>query len=111
VRFRLTETRRVVLVRTLRGFADGFVSVLLAHYLVSIGFSPLQVGVIVTGTLVGSAALTLLVGLTGHRLGFRTLLLGASGLMAATGVGVFAVTAFVPLLINRGRRNPEPVRR
>jgi MFS family permease len=111
VRFRLTETRRVVLVRTLRGFADGFVSVLLAHYLVSIGFSPLQVGVIVTGTLVGSAGLTLLVGLTGHRLGFRTLLLGASGLMAATGVGFFAVTAFVPLLINRGRRNPEPVRR
>jgi MFS family permease len=94
----LTDARRVVLVRTLRGFADGFVSVLLAHHLVSIGFSPLQVGVIVTGTLVGSAALTLLVGLTGHRVGFRTLLLGASGLMVATGLGFFAITAFVPLL-------------
>jgi MFS family permease len=93
-----TEARRVVLVRTLRGFADGFVSVLLAHHLVAIGFTPLQVGVIVTGTLVGSAALTLLVGLTGLRLGFRTLLLGASALMVATGLGFFAITAFVPLL-------------
>lgn len=92
------DARRVVLVRTLRGFADGFVSVLLAQYLVAIGFTPLQVGVIVTGTLVGSAALTLLVGITGLRLGFRTLLLGASALMAATGLGFFAITAFVPLL-------------
>ena len=63
-------------------FADGYVSVLLAHHLVAIGFTPLQVGVIVTGTLVGSAALTLLVGLAGVRLGFRTVLLGASALMS-----------------------------
>lgn len=94
----LSDARRVVLVRTLRGFADGFVSVLLAGHLVSLGYSPLRVSVIVTGTLVGSAALTLLVGLTGHRLGFRTLLLGASGLMFATGLGFFAISAFLPLL-------------
>jgi MFS family permease len=93
-----SDASRVVLVRTLRGFADGFVSVLLAHYLVAIGFTPLQVGVIVTGTLVGSAALTLLVGLTGVRVGFRTVLLGASALMVATGLGFFAITAFIPLL-------------
>jgi MFS family permease len=98
-RLTLTDARRVVLVRTLRGFADGYVSVLLADHLVSLGYSPLRVGVIVTGTLVGSAALTLLVGLTGHKLGFRTLLLGASGLMFATGLGFFAITAFLPLLV------------
>ena len=74
-------------------------SVLLAHHLVAIGFTPLQVGVIVTGTLVGSAALTLLVGFTGLRLGFRTVLLGASALMVVTGLGFFAITAFVPLLV------------
>ena len=95
----LTDARRVVLVRTLRGFADGFVSVLLAGYLVSLHFSPLRIGLIITGTLVGSAVLTLVVGLTGHRLGFRTLLLAACGLMFATGLGFFAVTAFVPLLL------------
>jgi MFS family permease len=99
VRWVHSEARRVVLVRTLRGFADGFVSVLLAHHLVAIGLTPLQVGVIVTGTLVGSAALTLLVGFTGLRLGFRTVLLGASALMVATGLGFFAITAFIPLLV------------
>jgi MFS family permease len=94
----LSEARRVVLVRTLRGFADGFISVLLADYLLSLGYSPLRVGVVVTGTLIGSATLTLVVGLTGHRFGFRTLLLGASALMFITGIGFFSVTAFVPLL-------------
>ena len=94
----LSETRRVVTVRTLRGFADGFVSVLLADHLLDLGFSPFRVGVIVTGTLVGSAVLTLAVGLTGHRFGFRALLLSACALMAATGVGFLAVEAFWPLL-------------
>jgi MFS family permease len=94
----LSETRRVVAVRAMRGFADGFVSVLLADYLLSLGYSPLRVGVIVTGTLIGSATLTLVVGLFGDRFPFRTLLLGASALMLLTGVGFLTVTAFVPLL-------------
>ncbi|MDP9403434.1 MAG: MFS transporter [Actinomycetota bacterium] len=51
----------------MRGFADGFISVLLVHYLRSLGFSPFQIGVIVTGTLVGSAGLTLAVGLSCER--------------------------------------------
>lgn len=89
----------MLLVRALRGFADGYVSVLLADHLVALGFSPLRIGIIVTGTLVGSALLTLLVGLTGHRLPFRTLLVAATGLMAATGLGFFALSAFVPLLV------------
>lgn len=95
---RLDAARRVVLVRALRGFADGFISVLLADHLLGLGFSPLRVGVIVTGTLVGSALLTLVVGLRGHRYGFRFLLLGASALMAVTGLGFLTVDAFWPLL-------------
>lgn len=87
------------MVRALRGFADGFVSVLLAQHLLSLGFSPLRVGIIVTGTLVGSAVLTLVVALTGHRLSFRTLLLWASALMFGTGVGFLTITTFVPLLL------------
>lgn len=84
--------------RALRGFADGFISVLLAEYLLSLGFSPLRVGFIITATLLGSAALTLVVGLTGRRVATRTLLVGASALMLATGIGFATVTAFVPLL-------------
>ncbi|MFN8558411.1 MAG: MFS transporter [Dehalococcoidia bacterium] len=85
--------------RALRGFADGFVSVLLASYLTGLGFSPVQVGAITTGTLLGSAALTLLAGLAGHRLRRRAVLLGACALMAATGLGFAGVTAFWPLLV------------
>jgi MFS family permease len=91
--------RLVVGARALRGFADGFVSVLLAGYLSGLGFSPLQVGAVVTGTLVGSAALTLAVGL-GHWSGsLRWRLLVACGLMAATGVGFATATAFPVVLL------------
>jgi MFS family permease len=93
------EVRRIVTARGLRGFADGFVSVLLVAYLDSLGFSPFQIGIIITGTLLGSAALTLTVGLIGHRASVRTLLLGASALMFATGVGFAAVSAFLPMLL------------
>jgi len=85
--------------RALRGFADGCVSVLLASYLSAIGFSPLMVGAIVTGTLLGSAALTLATGLLSHHLSRRRLLLAASLLMLLTGLGFFGVTAFWPLFI------------
>jgi MFS family permease len=90
---------RVVAARAIRGLADGFVSVLLARYLSDLGFSPLQIGAIVTGTLLGSAALTLAVGLSAHRWPLRTLLMAACGLMAATGVGFATITWFWPMLL------------
>lgn len=93
------DARRLLTTRALRGFADGAVSVLLAGYLSDIGFSPLQVGAIATGTLLGSAVLTLAVGLLGSRLPRRSVLLCAAALMLATGVGFTGVTAFWPLLV------------
>src|SRR5262249_54412314 len=93
------DSGRIVAARSLRGFADGCVSVLLAGYLTHLGFSPFEVGCIVTGTLFGSAALTLAAGLLSHRLDARRVLLGASGLMIATGLGFFTLQSFVALLI------------
>jgi MFS family permease len=93
------DARRLILARALRGFADGAVSVLLASYLTDLGYSPIQVGAIVTGTLLGSAALTLVVGLMGDRISRRRLLLWACLLMAITGLGFAGVTAFWPLLL------------
>jgi MFS family permease len=90
---------RIVAGRAIRGFADGFVSVLLAQYLIGLGFSPVRVGAIVTGTLIGSAVLTLTFGLTAHRTSLRRLLLGACLLMAATGLGFATVVWFWPLLV------------
>ncbi len=93
------EARRILLARALRGFVDGLVSVLLAGYLTRLGFTPLEIGAIVTGTLLGSAALTIALGLAGHHLARRHVLLGAAGLMFATGVGFASITAFWPLLL------------
>ena len=83
----------------IRGFADGFVSVLLAQYLTDLGFSPLRVGAIITATLLGSAGLTLAFGLNAHRTSLGRLLVWASVLMVATGVGFVATTAFWPLFV------------
>jgi MFS family permease len=93
------DVRRIVIGRTIRGFADGFVSVLLAQYLTGLGFSPVEVGAIVTGTLIGSAVLTLGFGFTTHRFPLRTLLLAATAMMVATGLGFAGVIWFWPLLL------------
>lgn len=91
------DGKRLLTTRALRGLADGAVSVLLPSYLTAIGFSSLRVGAIVFGTLIGSAALTLWIGLLAHRLGRRRVMLAACALMFATGVGFATVTAFWPL--------------
>ena len=49
-----------------------------------LGFSPVQVGAIITGTLLGSAAVTLASGLLGYRLSRRRILLGSTALMVLT---------------------------
>ena len=92
-------TRPLVTARALRGFADGFASVLLARYLDQLGFSGAQIGIIVTATLLGSAALTLVAGFRFTRFGARSVLLWSCVLMAATGLGFGSVTWFWPLVV------------
>lgn len=91
--------QRLLLAKGLRGFGDGFVSVLLPLHLVGLGLSALQIGVIATATLLGSGLLTLLVGAQAGRIPDRTLLLAATALMAATGMGLAGLEAFWPLLL------------
>jgi MFS family permease len=90
---------RVLWVRGLRAFGDGYVSLLLPIYLVQLGMSAFQVGIIATVTLIGSGLLTLLAGLQAYRFAYRTLLMAATMLMAATGFGFAAITSFWPLLL------------
>jgi MFS family permease len=93
----------------LRGFADGVVSVLLADYLIRLGFTPTEVGVVVTATLLGSAALTIAVGLSAHRLDRRLILLGASALMLFTGLLFAGMRSFWPIVVSAfvGTINPS----
>jgi MFS family permease len=89
----------LIAARGARSFGDGFVSVLLPVYLLRLGFDGFQIGAVATATLVGSSALTLLVGFIAHRLRARPLLSSAALLMVATGVGFVLVQGFWPLLV------------
>src|SRR5438445_7606427 len=93
------DTLRILVARGLRAFGDGFVALLVPIYVLELGFSALAVGAIVTATLIGTALLTLWVGMVANRYSLRRLLLAAAVLMAATGAGFAVTTAFWPLLL------------
>jgi MFS family permease len=83
----------------MRAVGDGYVSVLLPVYLLQLGYTPLEVGILASATLLGSGVLALGAGLYAYRFHYRALLLGATALMAATGLGFAFVSDFWPLLL------------
>jgi MFS family permease len=85
--------------RALRDFGDGFVAVLLPVYLTAIGLGPFEVGIVSTLALLGSASMTLGIGLLGARADQRTLLMAASGLMIATGIAFALSTTYAVVLL------------
>src|SRR6202043_3745268 len=72
--------------RALRGFGDGFAIIILPAYLLAVGFTPQQVGMVASASLLGTAALTLLVGFVAPRHDLRNLLLAGAGLAIVTGL-------------------------
>jgi MFS family permease len=93
------HVNRLLLAKGLRAFGDGYVSLLLPVYLIALGYSAVEVGLIATATLLGSGILTLATGLRAYRFHYRALLLAATALMAATGMGFATITSFWPLLL------------
>jgi MFS family permease len=93
------NARRLVVARGLRAIADGYVSVLLPAWLLALGLDAFEVGVLTAATLLGSAALTLLVGFITARFGHRRPLLASALLMVATGLGFAGLNDFWPLLV------------
>ena len=85
--------------RGVRAFGDGFTALILPAYLLTLGLGPFRVGVLTTATLLGSAALTLVVSQAAHRTSARAILLAACGLMLATGLAFSQFTAFWPLAV------------
>src|SRR5262245_19689838 len=80
-------TTPLFIVRGLRDFGDGFVSILSPVYLGALGFSVAEIGLIATAALLGSALLTIVIGFAGGRRNLRQLLILAAGLMVLTGLG------------------------
>jgi MFS family permease len=85
--------------RGIRSFGDGLISLVLPVYLLELGYGAVATGLIATATLLGSALLTLLVGLSAGRAPGRTFLIGAALLMASTGVAFAVVSDFWPLVV------------
>ena len=85
--------------RALRGFGDGFAVIILPIYLLAIGLSPQQVGIVASSSLLGTAALTLLVGFVAPRYDLRNLFLIGAGLATLTGLVFPMVEAVAPVLL------------
>ena len=77
--------------RILRLFAYGFLSVVLALYLAEAGLSEAQIGLLLTVTLAGDAAITLWLTTNADRLGRRRMLVAGAMLMILAGI-VFVLT-------------------
>jgi MFS family permease len=95
----MPDARRLFAARALRAVADGYVALLLPYYLTLLGYNALDIGIIITATLLGSGVMTLGAGLIAHRYRSRSLLAAASLLMAVSGVGIALATDFWPLVI------------
>ena len=86
----LDQNRRSIVLlyaaRAVRGFGDGFAVIILPAYLAEIGFDALQIGIVATAALLGTAAATLLIGHLGARHDIRNLLLLGAAFMIASGI-------------------------
>src|SRR4030088_2225540 len=85
--------------RALRGFGDGFAILILPVYLTAIGFSPLEIGIVASASLLGTAALTLITGFLAPRFELRNLFLAGAGLIVLTGVIFPAAESIAPVLL------------
>jgi len=89
----------LTIARGVRGFGDGFAIIILPAYLTAIGFSPGQIGVVASASLLGTALFTLAIGFIAPRHDLRNLLLAGAGLMACTGLAFPNFDAFAPIAI------------
>ena len=87
--------------RFIRLFAYGALSVVLVFYLVGLGLSESETGLLLTATLIGDTVVSLYLTTRADRIGRRRMLIVGAALMAAAGLA-FASTTNLWLLIVAG---------
>ena len=87
--------------RFVRLFAYGALSVVLVLYLIGLGFSEAQTGLLLTAILLGDTVVSLLLTTRADRIGRRRMLLAGAALMTAAGLA-FAATDRLWLLVVAG---------
>jgi MFS family permease len=95
------DARLLFVTRFIRLFAYGALSVVLVFYLVGLGLSESQTGMLLTSTLIGDTLVSLFLTTRADRIGRRRMLLVGAALMAGAGV-VFAMTGNWWLLLIAG---------
>jgi MFS family permease len=93
-----SDIRLLFVTRSIRMFAYGFLSVLLVLYLAKLGLSATRIGLLLSLTLVGDIAVSLLLTTTADRFGRRRTLVIGAALMLLAGVA-FALTRNFALLL------------
>ncbi len=86
--------------RTLRTFAYGFLSVILAIYLKLVGFEDFYIGLILTTTLINSVIFTLIASFYADRIGRRKILIVYAALMSLSGAIFFVTTNYIALIVS-----------
>ena len=93
------DARLIFTTRGLRMFGYGLVSVVLVLYLAALHIPDAQIGILLSFTLLGDAAISLWLTTHADRVGRRKVLLAGSLLMAAAGLGFAASSSLWVLLI------------
>lgn len=91
------DLKRLVLVRGLRSFMQGYILVIFTIYLSQVGFSAWLIGITLGIGSATSAILTLITGVLSDRFGRKPFLLGYGMLLAISGI-IFSITT-VPFIL------------
>jgi MFS family permease len=104
------EVKLVCAARGVRGFGDGFAIIILPAYLSAIGFDAVEVGIVATAALLGSAVMTLAIGHLAARHDLRPFLIAGALAMVATGLALPQIEhiAFIAAVVFFGTVNPQP---
>jgi MFS family permease len=93
-----TDGKKLLVTRTLRTFAYGYLTVIIAIYLARLGLDTVQVGLVLSAAILGSALMTVLWGLLADRYGRRRTVATMAALMIAGGL-LFALGSSLLLLV------------
>src|SRR5258708_25017172 len=81
-----SDGKWLLLIRVLRTFAYGYLAVVLGVYLDKLGMGPVEIGLVFTAAIGGSALMTILWSLVADRYGRRRTIATMALLMAAGGL-------------------------
>jgi MFS family permease len=93
------DGKLILSARIARTFAYGFLSIIIGIYLKLTGFSEIQIGIVLSATLVNSVIFTLLASFYADRIGRKKILIIYGILMGISGAIFLATNNFVALIV------------